>query len=87
MGDIVSETPEVPMKVEEALKYKMKREALQKCGDACRLYADCSRHRLLSVVWACRPQLNDLNACLSNHTTDAVLNDYKRAFLESKSEG
>ncbi len=47
-----------------ALIYKLKQHAMKKCSAEARAYAECTTGRTLSVVWACRQHLNDLNGCL-----------------------
>lgn len=37
---------------------------MKKCGDKAKAYAQCAEGRTFSVVWACRPALNELNDCL-----------------------
>ena len=47
-----------------ALIYKLKQHAMKKCESRAKAYAECAEGRTVSVVWACRQHLNDLNACL-----------------------
>mmetsp|Transcript_10192 Transcript_10192/g.21255 ORF Transcript_10192/g.21255 Transcript_10192/m.21255 type:complete len:95 (+) Transcript_10192:137-421(+) len=72
---------EVPMKAEEALRSMMKADALKKCRDFCKDYAECSRDRTVSVIWACSDQFSALNSCLKTHTTKEVLEDYKKKWV------
>mmetsp|Transcript_21163 Transcript_21163/g.35494 ORF Transcript_21163/g.35494 Transcript_21163/m.35494 type:complete len:90 (-) Transcript_21163:321-590(-) len=73
---------EVPMKAEEALRSLMKTDALKKCDAACREYAECSHDRTITVVWACREQFAALNDCLKQQTTDEVLMEYKKKWVQ-----
>lgn len=50
--------------VDAALIYKLKQHAMKKCESRAKAYAECAEGRTVSVVWACREHLNDLNACL-----------------------
>mmetsp|Transcript_11346 Transcript_11346/g.21505 ORF Transcript_11346/g.21505 Transcript_11346/m.21505 type:complete len:85 (+) Transcript_11346:215-469(+) len=81
---MASETLDVPMKAEEALRSVMKRDALKKCQDACKAYAECSHDKVFSVVWACRKEFGELNQCLKLHTTDEVLETYKKGYVDSQ---
>lgn len=47
-----------------ALRSKMKAAALKQCDPVVSAFADCARGRTLSVVWSCRPQAREINACL-----------------------
>lgn len=46
-----------------AIIYRMRIRALSKCEPLTKAFAECTEARLLSIVWACRPQLNALNEC------------------------
>ena len=50
--------------VDEGLIYQMKQEALDKCKDILKPYAECCTENFISVMWACRPQLKAANECL-----------------------
>jgi Cytochrome c oxidase biogenesis protein Cmc1 like len=41
----------------------MRTRALRKCGPLTEAFAKCTEDRLLSIVWACRPELRALNEC------------------------
>ena len=47
-----------------ALLFKLKFRALNLCSETAKAYADCCRGRSVSMVWACRAPLKDLNSCL-----------------------
>lgn len=42
----------------------MKARALKLCHDKLEIYAKCSSTRTISVVWACRQELNEASKCL-----------------------
>ena len=42
----------------------MKADALKKCDTTLAAFADCAKGRLLSVIWACREQAQNMNVCL-----------------------
>ncbi|GJP36244.1 hypothetical protein CLOM_g20777 [Closterium sp. NIES-68] len=71
-------------KVEEALRTRMKERALKECHKEIEAYAECVRGRVFSIVWACRAHSNDLNNCLHQYTNDAVLDQYKRDYMEQQ---
>ena len=48
-----------------ALVYHLKAQAMKDCKESAKAYAECAEGRVVSVVWACRKQFNDLNSCLS----------------------
>mmetsp|Transcript_5544 Transcript_5544/g.34323 ORF Transcript_5544/g.34323 Transcript_5544/m.34323 type:complete len:93 (+) Transcript_5544:364-642(+) len=78
---------DVPAKVEEQLRSRMKARALRRCDDAVRRYVECTKHRTLSVIWACRNPLNDMNACLHQHTTEQELQKLKTWWVEQGRPG
>ncbi|DBA90368.1 TPA: hypothetical protein ACH3X1_003649 [Trebouxia sp. C0004] len=55
----------VSTKVEEALIFRMKQEAMQKCKQEARAYAECCKTRSISIAWACRQQFGNLNSCVA----------------------
>ncbi|KAK7272897.1 hypothetical protein RIF29_13939 [Crotalaria pallida] len=71
----------VKKKVEEALRSKMKQKALKECDYYTSKYAECASGRTLSVVWKCRQQAKDLNACLHQFTNDGVLEEMKKDYM------
>ncbi|CAL0308256.1 unnamed protein product [Lupinus luteus] len=71
----------VKKKVEEALRSKMKQKALKACDYYTCKYAECASGRTLSVVWQCRQQAKQLNACLHQFTNDAVLEEMKKEYM------
>mmetsp|Transcript_10876 Transcript_10876/g.27917 ORF Transcript_10876/g.27917 Transcript_10876/m.27917 type:complete len:94 (-) Transcript_10876:125-406(-) len=73
--------PAVPKKAEAALLFKQKRHARQECKDMLEVYVACCRTHTFSTVWACRKEMNEVNACLAEHTSEAKLNELKRKWL------
>ncbi|XP_011099564.1 uncharacterized protein DDB_G0275933 [Sesamum indicum] len=71
----------VKKKVEEALRSKMKQKALKECDRYTAKYAECAAGRTLSVVWKCRTQAKELNACLHQYTNDSVLEQMKKEYM------
>ncbi|XP_010558552.1 PREDICTED: uncharacterized protein DDB_G0275933 [Tarenaya hassleriana] len=71
----------VKKKVEEALRSKMKAKALKECDHYTSKYAQCATGRTFSVVWKCRNQAKELNACLHQYTNDGVLEEMKREYM------
>ncbi|XP_065854183.1 uncharacterized protein [Euphorbia lathyris] len=71
----------VKKKEEEALRHKMKQKALKECDQLTSKLAQCSSGRTISVVWKCREQFKELNACLHQYTNDAVLEEMKKAYM------
>eukprot|EP00892_Ulva_mutabilis_P004817 jgi/Ulvmu1/2707/UM014_0163.1 len=74
--------PEVPKKVESAMIYQLRKRAIHKCQEKTEAFVACSEKRLFSVVWACRGQLNELNECTKQHTSDEAFFRLKTNWLE-----
>jgi hypothetical protein len=62
--DIDAPAPEVPKGVEVVLMKQMKEVARRLCYPKIEQYRDCTYNKTFSIVWACRPQLNEMNDCL-----------------------
>ncbi|KAK7381099.1 hypothetical protein VNO78_33623 [Psophocarpus tetragonolobus] len=77
----------VKKKVEEALRSKMKQNALKECDHLTAKYAECAAGRTLSVVWRCRQQANELNNCLHLFTNEGVLEEMKKEYMLKQGEG
>ncbi|KAH9540102.1 hypothetical protein CY35_15G091700 [Sphagnum magellanicum] len=69
-------------KVEEALRSKMKAQALKECDSMVAKFAECAKGRTLSVVWSCRAEARVLNDCLHQYTNDEVLEKFKKQYEE-----
>lgn len=78
---------DVPAKVEEQMRSKLKQKALKRCDALVRTYVECTKERTLSVVWACRDPLRDMNACLQQHTTKEELDKLKKWWLDQGKPG
>jgi len=70
--------PEVSTKAAESLGHKMRKRAQAKCKDLFEIYANCTRPRTISIVWACREELAQANECTKRYNNDETLNEYKR---------
>mmetsp|Transcript_8963 Transcript_8963/g.16132 ORF Transcript_8963/g.16132 Transcript_8963/m.16132 type:complete len:98 (-) Transcript_8963:1325-1618(-) len=71
----------VPKKAEAALVYKQKAHARQQCKDILGVYVECCKTHTFTTIWACRQQMNEVNQCLSEYTSDEQLNMLKRKWL------
>jgi COX assembly protein 1 len=69
--------PVVPRAVEEALIEKLRENSRIKCKDRVAAYAECTKDKTLSVAWACRDQLNNMNECLKLYTSAEQLDRLK----------
>jgi COX assembly protein 1 len=47
-----------------ALFFKLKAKAFKTCKASADAYAQCCQGRSVSMVWACRKELNTMSACL-----------------------
>jgi len=82
MTDINPTVPLVPQRVENAIKERLKKRALDKCAIFVDEYADCSRGRTFSVLWACRGFLANARDCTNKYTSENEINKFKRAYVE-----
>lgn len=54
----------LPNIVEEGLKQKLNSYSLKKCDSYVKTLRECTHKRLISILWACKPQVKELNECL-----------------------
>ncbi len=55
--------PTVSKRVEEGLIEKQRIIAREACREATERFVECSRTGTISVVWRCKPLLNEANEC------------------------
>ncbi|PWN93968.1 hypothetical protein FA10DRAFT_264565 [Acaromyces ingoldii] len=67
---------------EDALLKETKQEALKKCDDVVKDFAQCSSGRTVSVAWACRDQHRKLQDCLKQYTGPEAMEEKRRAYLK-----
>ena len=72
-----------PKNLKTALLFRLKQRAMSSCSAYAAAMAACARDRTVSTVWACRSELNALNACLGQHTNDGVLGELERRWVEA----
>lgn len=57
--------------------YQLRKRAIHQCQEKTEAFVACSEHRLFSVVWACRRQLNELNECTKQQCVPLSLTSMK----------
>ncbi|EPQ30835.1 uncharacterized protein PFL1_01733 [Pseudozyma flocculosa PF-1] len=67
----------------DELMKKTKADALKKCGDVVKAFADCSSGRTVSVAWACRGEHKALQDCLKQYTSPEAFEKVKADYLAS----
>ncbi|KAG0598240.1 hypothetical protein M758_12G056700 [Ceratodon purpureus] len=71
---------------EEGRRSKMKAQALKECDPIVAKFAECAKGRTFSVIWACRAQSKETNACLHQYTNDEAFAKYKKLYEEETSQ-
>lgn len=74
---------QVSRRVEEALFFKLKAKAFKTCKASADAYAQCCQGRSVSMVWACRKELNTMSACLGEHTNKEVMSTLKKRWVDA----
>lgn len=74
----------IPAMAEEALKSRLRKFALKKCQPFMQAFADCSKDKLISVIWDCKESQNALNACLNTYGTEPNLNRLRHAYIRGE---
>ncbi|KAG0553990.1 hypothetical protein M758_12G056700 [Ceratodon purpureus] len=64
----------------------MKAQALKECDPIVAKFAECAKGRTFSVIWACRAQSKETNACLHQYTNDEAFAKYKKLYEEETSQ-
>jgi len=52
-------------------------DARKRCDHKVREFVDCSKREGLAVVWKCREENKNMNACVSDFTTDDEWSRYR----------
>jgi hypothetical protein len=76
--DAKERMPILKNRSENRVTRELKKVAIKGCGEQLQALSDCSQGRLISVVWACRKQNADVNACLAVFSKDDELRDELR---------
>ncbi|CAO1614141.1 unnamed protein product [Jaminaea pallidilutea] len=66
---------------EDAMMKQIRLDALKKCDDVVKDFADCAKGRTVSVVWACRKQNRDVQDCLSKHMSEESVSQARKEWL------
>lgn len=56
--------PYFPAHIEKQMRDELISNAKENCVSFTEMYVDCVRNRTVSIVWACRKQLHDMNNCM-----------------------
>ncbi|GMH35643.1 hypothetical protein BSKO_03511 [Bryopsis sp. KO-2023] len=73
----MTEPPTISKRAEQGLRHQLKKNALDRCKPCIEAYVACTKPRLLSVIWECRGQLDEMNECLAPYTSDEALGRLK----------
>ncbi|PWN52171.1 hypothetical protein IE53DRAFT_385400 [Violaceomyces palustris] len=77
----MSSTKALSNREEEALLKETKAEALKKCDQFVKEFAQCSSGRTVSVAWACRDQHKALQDCMKKYTSAEAMESVKAEYL------
>jgi len=67
----------------ESIYKKMKADSLKHCDNLVRKFVDCSKSHTLFVVWSCKSELEEMNAC-TKLFNDQKLHEYKIDFIKER---
>ncbi|KDN42504.1 hypothetical protein K437DRAFT_237726 [Tilletiaria anomala UBC 951] len=67
---------------QETLLKQTKADALKKCDEFVKAFADCSRGRTISVAWACRGDHKAMQGCLRQYTSEEAMDKVRRDYLQ-----
>jgi len=74
--------PLLPQRVENAIKERLKRRALERCDVQIAQYAQCTQTKTISALWSCRPFLLEMKACTAKYTSETEVNKLRLAYDE-----
>lgn len=65
--------PILKHQAENVAMKRLNQWALKQCDDKVRAFAECTRDKLISVIWKCRPHQKAVNECVLKYTKDQQL--------------
>ena len=74
---------------EHSMRREMKEEALEKCNNQVKEFAECAQEKGLWVVWSCSKQHAAIKQCLALHNSEEAWVRYKEEHkdeLEARSK-
>ncbi|RSH85826.1 uncharacterized protein EHS24_004006 [Apiotrichum porosum] len=71
---------------EEEIETAAKNEALKKCDEKVRAFAECATGRTFTVPFACASQYKALNDCLKLEVNEERLDELKLEYIANRSE-
>jgi len=71
---------------EEALLKATKAAALKNCDPVVKAFADCASGRIISVAWACRDKLNEVQSCMIQFTGPEPMEKVQREYMRLRKE-
>jgi len=71
---------------EETLLKTTKSYALQKCDDIVRAFATCASGRTISVAWACREKLQEVQGCMIQFTGPEPMERVRQEYLRLRAK-
>ncbi|KAF5375295.1 hypothetical protein D9758_000157 [Tetrapyrgos nigripes] len=71
---------------EEELLKATKAQAMKECDTVVKAFADCMSARFISVAWACRGQLRELEACMVQYTGPEPMEIVRSEYLKLRNQ-
>ncbi|THU91739.1 hypothetical protein K435DRAFT_224018 [Dendrothele bispora CBS 962.96] len=71
---------------EENLLKTVKAQALRECDTLVKAFADCMSGRLISVAWACKDQLKQVEACMVQYTGPEPMEVVRSEYLKLRNQ-
>jgi COX assembly protein 1 len=71
---------------EETLLKTTKSFALRKCDDIVRAFAACASGRTISVSWACREKLQEVQRCMIQFTGPGPMERVRQEYLRLRAK-
>jgi len=82
--NMAMEVAKMNKREEDYVIEQMKKDALHKCDQFTKAFAECIKEKAITAIWSCRKQLNEANACLHQYTSADDLHKKKIEFITQK---
>jgi len=68
----------------QRIKIRVSKAAVKLCDEYAKKYAECTKDKSFSIVWACRPQFKEFNDCVHQCTTQSHFNYHTMQYIKDK---
>lgn len=71
---------------EKVLAHELRKDAFKMCDEWVKPYVECAKGRSVSIVWACRQEKKDMQACIEDKMGEPYAGKKRERYLARKKE-